>query len=40
MGIYAITADFMSNWSYMLNADVPSNPEDIPNNCGLCNLVI
>ena len=32
--MYATTADIMSNWSYICNADIMSNREDIRNNCG------
>ncbi len=45
--MYATTADIMSNWSYICNADIMSNREDIRNNCGynmlyemLANLII
>jgi|GEM_PF-6355300 len=34
MRIYAITADMLSNWSHMCNADIMLNQDDIRNNCG------
>ena len=34
MSIYATTADFMPNRSYIRNADIMPNQEDMCNNCG------
>ncbi len=34
MSICAITADIMPNWSYIRNADIMPNQEDMCNNCG------